>query len=182
MSKNKKAAMEMSMGTIVTVVLSMALLIGGIMLIRNITKSSGDVIGMTDEQVKNQINQMFGSDSRVEVYPSDGAMQVKIGKEGAFAIGIRNLLTGQTGQNAEFDYDVVVADSGNCGISESTIMNWVVLGKSEKNIYIPQSETHLSRVRLSVPQGSPLCTFRLKINVRANGNNYMSTSMDIQTI
>lgn len=181
MLKNKKAAMEMSMGTIVTVVLSMALLIGGIMLIRNITTSSGDVIGMTDEQVKNQINQMFGGDYRVVVYPSSGSTQIKIGKEGDFAFGIKNLITGQAGQNAEFSYEVVVADSGNCGISDSTIMGWIILGKSGKEIYIPQSETHTLRVRLSIPQGSPLCTFRLNINVKANGNNYMTTSMDIQT-
>ena len=123
--KNKRAAMEMSIGTIVTVVLSMALLIGGIMLIRNITTSSGDIVDMTDEQVKNQINQLFGDDAKVVVYPSSGAIEVKIGDEGAFAVGIKNLISGITGQNSVFSYDVSVSSPGNCGISEGQIANWI---------------------------------------------------------
>jgi len=61
--KNKRAAMEMSIGTIVTIVLSMTLLIGGIMLVTNISKSGADIVDITDSQVKNQINQLFGEDN-----------------------------------------------------------------------------------------------------------------------
>ena len=78
-------------------------------------------------------------------------MQVKIGK-GSFCIGIRNLLTGQTGQMQSLIMMLLLQIVAIAGLV-STIRNWAVLGKSEKNIYIPQSETHLSRVRLSVPQG-----------------------------
>ena len=38
-----------------------------------------------------------------------------------------------------------------------------------------------TKVRLSIPEGAPLCIFRLAINVKANGANYMTTSMDVET-
>ena len=52
-SKNKHAAMEMSVGTIVTIVLLMAVLVLGLVLVRTIFKNSTESIDSIDEQVKN---------------------------------------------------------------------------------------------------------------------------------
>ena len=54
--KNKKAAMEMSVGTIVTIVLLMSVLILGIFLVQNIFKSAKGAVDLTDKQLKNEIN------------------------------------------------------------------------------------------------------------------------------
>ncbi len=177
--KNKKGAMEMSIGTIVTIVLSMTLLIGGIVLVRNIINSSNDVVDMTDAQLKNQINQLFGSDSKVVMFPDSREIKAKIGDDIAFAFGIKNLLVGIAGQNAEFQYEVNVADSGNCGIGNSIILDWIILGKSG-TVTIPQGETYSSKVRMSIPDGSPLCSFRLSINVKSNDKNYYTDYMDVK--
>ena len=60
MIKQKKAAMEMSVGTIVTIVLLMSVLILGIFLIKNIFSSAKNAIDLTDEQLNAEINELFG--------------------------------------------------------------------------------------------------------------------------
>ena len=56
--KNKKAAMEMSVGTIVTIVLLMTVLILGLVMIRTIFKGSIENINSVDQSVKNEINKI----------------------------------------------------------------------------------------------------------------------------
>jgi len=175
--KNKIAAMEMSIGTIVTIVLSMTLLIGGIMLVTNISKSGADIVDMTDSQVKNQINQLFGEDDKIIMYPDSREVKIQMGDYDAFAFGIKNLITGGSGQDAEFEYDVRVLDKGDCP-DNARIENWIVLGKEGK-VKIPQGDVYVNKVKLLIPEGSPLCGFRLAIDVKVNGNNYYSDSMDV---
>lgn len=183
MQRNKRGAMEMSIGTIVTVVLSMALLIGGIMLVTNITDSSNNIVGMTNKQVEDQVNQLFGDDSKVVVVPTTKSVEIKLGNDGGFAFGIKNLLTGTVGTNAKFGYEVVVSDSGNCGVDESEISSWIILGKSDDNIGISQGDSYSSKVVLNVPKGSPLCTFGLRLNVFYDDNKpYQTDNIVVRTI
>jgi len=58
LSKNKKGAMEMSVGTIVTIVLLMSVLVLGVFLVQKIFQSSTNVVDQVDQQVQNQINQL----------------------------------------------------------------------------------------------------------------------------
>jgi hypothetical protein len=176
--KNKRGAMEMSIGTIVTVVLSMTLLIGGIVLIRSILNSSNDVVDLTDSQVKNQINQLFGDNSKLVMYPDSREINIDVGEDGAFAFGIQNLLRG-SGQNTDFTYEVSVSDSGNCGLATSDLDEWIILGKSG-SAQIAQGGTYSVKTKLAISEMAPLCTFRVQVIVNNNGALYASDSMDIQ--
>ena len=54
--KNKKAAMEMSVGNIVTIVLLMTVLVLGIILVQRIFTSGVGVVDLTDEQLSGTIS------------------------------------------------------------------------------------------------------------------------------
>ena len=59
--QKKKGAMELSISTIVIIVLAMSMLIFGMILLKNIFGGAKDVVDMTNEQVKNQIAILFGT-------------------------------------------------------------------------------------------------------------------------
>lgn len=181
MVKNKRAAMEMSMGTIVTLVLSMTLLILLIVVIRNIAGSANNAIDLTDQQLTSEINKLFGNDQRLAIYPASGLIESKSGKDSAFGFGIKNLLQGSEGENALFSYEVKVTDAGNCGRTVDELESLISLGKSASNIFVvPGEVSSVQRVRFEIPSGFPLCTFRVSVLVKANDKNYASDAMDIK--
>lgn len=177
---NKRAAIEMSMGTIVTLVLSMTLLILLIVVIRNIAGSANNAVDLTDQQLTSEINKLFGNDQRLAIYPASGLVEVKSGKSGDFGFGIKNMLQGSEGENVIFSYETAVVDVGKCGRTVEELESLISLGSSGSNIIIPPG--HISstqRVRFEIPSGFPLCSFRVSVLVKAGENNYASDAMDI---
>ena len=90
----KKGAMEMSMGTIVVVVLAMTMLILGIVFVQKIFKSATGAIDLTDEQLRNEINKLFGDDQELAVYPGTRRVSIKQESVDGVGFGIKNLLQG----------------------------------------------------------------------------------------
>ena len=172
--------MQMSVGTIVTIVLLMTVLILGLVLVRNIFGSATKVIDLTNEQLTEEVNKLFGEDKAVVVYPASRRMEVVQGEIDAFGIGIKNLL-GTAGGNT-FSYETIVSDPDlqrKCGISENVVLGWISTGRAENDIPIPSGDKSTQRVLLDIPVGSPLCTFRLRVNVNSALGSYGTEFMDI---
>jgi len=176
--KSKKAAMEMSVGTIVTIVLLMSVLILGIFLIKNIFSSAKGAIDLTDQQLENEINQLFGDDEELVIYPKSRIVEVKQGELEAVGIGVKNLLEGSAGTSL-FSYNVVVSDTGNCVEDEEEIENWIIVGKAEEDIPIRVGDSFVEKIRFKVPIGSSLCTPRFRVNVYVGEEPYATDSFDI---
>jgi len=174
--ESRKAAMEMSVGTIVTIVLLVSVLILGIFLISRIRESAINVIDMTDEAVTDQINQLFTEDTRVVIYPTTHIAKVEQGEIGGIAFGIKNLINAQT-----FSYKIEALDSPECGLTTEQLESWIVSSKTESEIGIASGEGVNRRVRIRVPVGSPLCLASYRIQVFHDGtNNYASEIFDIE--
>jgi hypothetical protein len=175
--QNRSAQMEMSVGTIVTIVLLVTVLILGVVLIKNIFTSAKSVVDMTDQQLRNQIDQLFSSDSKVAIYP-DTVVNIKQEEQNGVGIGIKNLLTGVSG-NAVFSYVVTASDSASlakCGVDETTAESWIATGRTADNINIASGDTFVGRVLFNIPVGAPLCIIRYTINVKDNGQTYASSN------
>ncbi|MEK6833351.1 MAG: hypothetical protein AABY32_04850 [Nanoarchaeota archaeon] len=136
--KNKTGAMEMSVGTIVTIVLLMSTLVLGLVLIRNIGKSSTENINAIDQKVKDQITKMFSEDdlSKVVIYPSRNIAIKKGDSESGFGLSIRN-----TEQSAGvFSYAITNAGGvagSNCEIPKAKAEDLIVLWRTKTGIQIP---------------------------------------------
>ena len=178
MVKNKRAAIEMSIGTIVTLVLSITLLIILISVITRIGDTAKNTIDLTDSQLTDKMNKLFNSEKKLALYPDTGEVTFERGDMSEFSFGVQNLLSGSSSANAEFSYEVKVSDAGTCGITLDELQDLIILGGSG-TMSIPAGEISSERVRFEIPDGFPNCVFRTVIEVKANGNNYASDKMDI---
>jgi len=177
----KKAAMEMSVGTIVTIVLLMGVLVLGVFLIQRIFTSAKGAIDLTDQQLRDQINKLFAEESKIVIYPQTRFVEIKQEKTDGVGIGIRNLETG--GGTKKFSYEVVVSDPDlqkKCGISEEIAENWIVTGRAEKDIPIASGDFSSQKVLFEIPVGAPLCTIRYRVIVTPEGADQFSDFFDVK--
>ena len=177
----KGGAIELSIGTIVIIVLAMSMLILGLVLVKNIFSGATDVTDMTNAQLRDQVSRMFGEDKRLVVYPDTGHVNVKGGEISEFGFGIKNLLEGSNA-GTDFNYEVVVSDDSiqaKCGVSEREAEDWITTGRSER-LEIASGGFEAGRVRIEVPDGAKLCTFRYRVKVyQADNSIYDSEIMDV---
>lgn len=172
---NTQGAMEMSVGTIVTIVLLMAVLVLGLTLTRGIFNSAKGAIDLTDEQLKSEIGKAFGDeDKMIIIYPESRRLEIKQEEEDGVGIGIRNVLKNVTGIQS-FSYEVGV-DESNCGTAD--VLSWIELGKSAENIQINVGDYSSRKVILRVPVGSPLCSVRYSVKV-SSGNVVENDYFDV---
>lgn len=175
MIKHKKAAMEMSVGTIVTIVLLMAVLILGLTLVRTIFFSATDNIDAIDEAIKSQIKDLFSEDSvkKVVILPASREFSVKSGASGGFAISIRN-----TGfDSATFSYEVKVLEVAHtCSLSLAQADNLLILGRSG-SVEIPSGDSleNPIHVNFRIPEEAPLCDINYQVKILKNGALYGAT-------
>jgi len=180
MKGDKTGALELSIGTIVVIVLAMSMLILGLVLIKTIFKGATSITDMTNSQLKQQVSKLFGEDKRLVVLPVTQHINIKAGETSGFWINIKNLLRGV--QSGKFSYDVEVSDSkigSKCGVNERTADGWMTTGGSMENIGIPSGKFVSEKVLLTIPEGTALCTFRYGINVNYNGKVYDSAFIDV---
>src|SRR3989344_4731561 len=127
----RKAAIEMSVGTIVVIVLAMTMLILGLTLVRTIFSGAITSVEQVDQAVKGKINELFSEDKtkKVVIYPETRLIQIEKGndKELGFAFSIRNIDT----VGGKFSYTVNVNDpdiTKKCRISSAEAQSWIVAG------------------------------------------------------
>lgn len=175
--KSKKAAIEMSVGTIVTIVLLMTTLILGLVLVRNIFSGSIENINAIDQAVKNEINKLFAEDDarKIVVYPPTRQISIKQGDEGGFGFSIRNTNEGEEGSN-EFSYEVVYVES-SCDLDSDRAENLITLGKSGENLQIASGNSldNPILVKFTISDSTPLCNIRYGVNIENGGEAYGNT-------
>lgn len=178
--KNNKAAMEMSVGTIVTIVLLMSVLVLGLVLTKDIFKSAKGAIDLTDSQLQSELGKLFGSeDVRVAIYPSSNKLTIKVGNADAFGVGIKNIAT-SLDSSTSFTYDVE-SNGNTCGLSPSQAESLIVLGKSD-NMEIPLGALQSGKITFQIREGVPECLLRYKVNVQRQGlnGNYDSQIVEVE--
>jgi len=174
--RTKKAAMEMSVGTIVTVVLLMTVLILGLVMVRTIFKSQTENINAIDDSVKSEIAKLFAEDDskRVVAFPASGEVVIRKGTDNTgFGISIRN----NREEGYYFGYETAFEDS-NCAVTSEDAMDLMDIGSTLSGRYINSGEMMDSPivVRLGVPEDFPICRLRYKITVKYSGQENALTA------
>ncbi len=179
MMSSKKAAMEMSIGTIVTIVLSVTMLILGVVLIKNIFTGGEDIVNMGVDLAKNKVQTLLGEDEKVVIYPDVNFVEIKQEKRGAVIVGIKNFEDEQT-----FSYLFDVREVGNKCPSSMTpekAMSLVEIGNDSVQMTIPSGETTTKKVIFNIPPGTPLCVIGYKVEIRrADKTFYAGKEFDIE--
>ncbi len=177
----KRGAIELSIGTIVIIVLAMSMLILGLMLVKNIFSGSSENILQINDKVKDQINKLFVEDKRTVIYLPNQIARIKQNEDWGIAFAIKNLQKG-TAEAGKFSYQVVVSDPDvrqKCGISEREIEAWIKTGRADSATITP-GETYYGIVRFFVPETAPLCIVRFHLDVKLDNQAYATDFFDIE--
>ncbi|MCK5043601.1 hypothetical protein KAR52_01200 [Candidatus Pacearchaeota archaeon] len=175
MINHKKAQMQMTMGTLVTIVLlTMVLILGGYFVSRIFTGATENIDGI-DAAVKSEINKLFGEDSskKIVIYPSTREIIIKKGEDSlGFGLSVRNV----GDESAEFSYEIK-AEEVSCNLQLLEAEDYIALGRTRSNIQIPAGSIMENPifVRFELPETAPPCRIRYSINMKKGSDTYGST-------
>ena len=175
--KNRKAAMEMSVGTIVTIVLLMSVLILGIFLVQKIFSSSTNAIDTIDNEVQNQITQLFSEEGKkIAVYPTSRELTLKK-KDGpkGFAFSVRNLGV----EISEFSYNVEAKDVSKCGsaFTKDDANDYLINGQGTFSLGPGDSMVEPELVKFDLGESAPPCTLTYYLEVYEGETPYAGLSI-----
>lgn len=170
--KNKKAAIELSVGTIVIIVIAMTMLIMGIVLVRNIFSGAKDVSDITNNQVRSELIGMFakeGSNLAIQL-GSDKTLKIKAGSIGNVNIGAIPKQGGTLNSLGDLKFKIDISRSNNdCiykGVTETEIKNWFQHNLDNKNEFDRlDSNTLFATIKIAIPEGTITCTQKFKVTV-----------------
>jgi len=181
--ENKKAAMELTMGTMVTIVLLVMVLILGGYFVNKIFFSATSSVDQIDAQVRDQINKLFAEDNtrKVVIFPSTRKIILSKGEQGTgFAFSIRNTET----EADTFTYSIGASET-SCPDSLSTAQadSFIALGKTG-TIQIPAGSLmdDPKLVTFDIPENAPPCSISYTITMQKGGQLYGSSVDVVVTI
>jgi hypothetical protein len=183
MTKNKKAALELSMTTIVVLVLAMSMLILGLVLVKTIFSGAKYNVEQMNQKVEDEIGKLFTEDKKIVVYLANNLAEITQGDNWGVAFGIKNQVRNvQEGSKfkytIEFDSSSKIGTSNRDCVKESEAMSWIRLGK-EGSITLAPGQDKVWLVRFEIPETAPLCLIRYNIEIKADGTFYTSESFDV---
>jgi len=164
--RNKKAAMEMSIGTLVTIVLLMSVLVLGFVLVQKIFGTAKGAIDMTEQQLYKKINELFSSDEgqRVMIYPQTRSLTIKKKKSDAFGWSVYN----DHADEESFSAQVSVTEIGTgCIMTETQAENLISLGKLRSDIRVASASrlTHPKKIIFDIPDTASVCQITYTLDV-----------------
>ena len=159
----------------VVIVLAMAMLILGLVLVKNIFSGATSSVDTINDNVKAQINQLFNDNNqKVAVLLPGNSVEIKKGQSFGIAFGVKDVTEGQNQQNT-FSYEVSVPSqssiqTGCTGLTASTATNYVYLARTGTFSLIP-GDTFNGIFKIKPSSDAPLCevAYTLKVmNTRTN--------------
>ena len=174
LKKSKGGALELSIGTIVIIVIGMSMLILGLVLVRTIFVGSTESIGILNEKVQNEISTLF-SDEGADIVVKLGEGQtakIKAGSE-TFNVGIgaRTPDGSNVGNRNRLQYKLTLEPptGNNCatkiGLREAE--NLLVTSVNTFNSFDTfEGSKAFALVEINIPKGTNVCTQKVFIDVK----------------
>lgn len=175
--KEKRAALELSIGTMVTIVLLMVFLVLGIFFIQRVARLGLNAVDSIDSQVQGEIQKLFAEEGRkIAIYPTSREIVLRRGDTPkGFAFSVRNVDV----ENADFTFSTTASDISKCGSTfTKEDADSMLIGGAGSFSLGPGSSLELPRlVKLSVPETTPPCTMTYDLEIFKDSGPY--TNADI---
>lgn len=170
--KNRNGALELSIGTIVVIVIGMSMLILGLVLVRTIFTGSTGTVDELNEQVQSEILNLFGNSQGniVVKLGSAGIAEVKPGDRFNVAVGAQHP-DGASITRDSLQYRISLADDSNenClrilgkeraeGLFVTRVNTW-------NNFDTFSGSTAFSLIEIDVPSGTARCTQKVNVDMK----------------
>jgi len=174
---NKKAGFEMSITTLVVIVIAVIILILGLVFVRQIFGTASKSISIVDQQVKDKLQTMFGEEAGlIQVYSR--TVDIKPGTQGFSVPFAARTQDGSPIKSRNDMKYTITKGLGTCVPAE--VDSWF-LQKPGTPTAIDQYEadTSYSDITVSIPQGTTFCTQKINIDVTYNGKPNGGTAFTI---
>jgi len=176
---DKKGAIELSMTTVVVIVLSMVMLALGLTLVRTLFTGAIYTAGSLNEQVKNQINQIFQSETtKVGIVSEQGQLNPERGKDQCAWWAIVADVAGK------YDYTFTI-DPSECAdatkgyhLTKAAVESWFVDLKGSKTLSANDPQQYC--LLMNIPTSAPSCVFKVDLEVTSNNVIYGGSSVYIR--
>ena len=157
-NRNKKAAIELSIGTIVIIVIAMSMLILGLVLVRTIFTGAKYNVDQLNKNVEAEINKLFNEKGqKTVIYLPNNQADVKKGQSFGVAFGIRNTIEGET-KAGKFTYQVKSSEvQAGCQLTLDQANSYIILGKTGSFDILPGAEPLYRLIKVQPSSSAPLC-------------------------
>jgi hypothetical protein len=173
MIKSKKAAIELSMTTIIVVVLSLALLTLGFVLVRNIMCSSINTITNVNELSDSQIRDLFGAQGgEIQCVGEKDVLPVYAGKTNYIKCII------SASEVADYEFKIEINEVYST-IPKDTIKKWLVEGGKFDNIAPGDKKSKQVGV-LRVPDNAPDGDISLDLIITKNNEDFETDTLNFK--
>lgn len=177
----KHGALELSIGTIVILVLAMSMLILGLVLVRTIFTGAKYNVETMNKKVEAEINKLFVEEQRAVIYLPNRIAEIKQGDEFGLGFGIQNSVKTQ-----KFRWQVEVNDDNirkKCGITDRQAEEWVTTGGTG-SVDLASGQKYYDVIRFNVAEGSvsdiSTCIIRYRLVIKQeDGLPYTTESFDV---
>lgn len=183
-SRNRKGAIELSIGTIVVLVLAMSMLILGLVLVKNIFQGATYNVNTLNKNVEAEINKLFNDrGQKTVIYLPDNQAEIKKGESFGIAFGIKNTAEGESGASL-FSYDITASSvQTGCQLTLAQADSYISLGKTASGLSLtPGADATYRIVRITPPDTAPLCEISYDLNVKKNGQPYDTSFFIIKIV
>ncbi|MBS3093391.1 hypothetical protein J4456_02290 [Candidatus Pacearchaeota archaeon] len=179
--EGKHGALELSIGTIVILVLAMSMLILGLVLVRTIFTGAKYNVDTMNKKVEAEINKLFVEEQRAVIFLPNRIAEIKQGDEFGLGFGIQNAVRTQ-----KFRWQVEVNDDNirkKCGITDRQAEEWVTTGGTG-SVDLASGQKYYDVLRFNVAEGSvsdiSTCIIRYRLVIKQeDGLPYTTESFDV---
>jgi hypothetical protein len=169
--------MELSIGTIVIIVIAVTMLVFGIVFVRGIMCSAIGLTSQVSSNAEKEINKLFGA-SQGEVQclgGGDSAIDLIPGRTNYLWCGIRAPINQQ--------YEIQIKDIIPSKSTKEQVQSWIVGEQGFSGMVEPGQEDAIKILRLAVPDNADEQTITVKIDViRAGKTQTQTLDYDVKRV
>lgn len=176
-SLKKLGAIEMSMTTIVIIVISIIVLIFGIIFARNVMCSGIQITEQVDSAVKSQLTALFGADKYGVNCMGEGNQEIKLGTGGRRKV----ICMIKSEEESEYSIKITRVESLK-GASDSVVDKWILDQDWTGTVSPGGDGSEAVILLLDIPRDAPTTTLKLKIqetNQRSGSTDTRYSIIDI---
>lgn len=167
----KKGALEMSIGTIVIIVIAITMLILGIVFVRSVMCGALGLTGDLNDKVRSEIEELFGTTGgEVQCLGSSGeAVKIIPGK-------VNNIWCGINAKGGEADYSITLTSYQGTDSTKSEIKSWIITESWQGKVG-PEDKEPKKVIRLDIPEGA--AEERIILQVTVKKDNQLISTQDL---
>jgi len=179
----KKAAFELSMTTVVIIVLAMTMLILGLTLVRKIFTGAMGNVQQLDDKVRAAIDELFiEKEEELLFYLTKNTAEIPQGTEWGVAFGFSPDEGGEYSYSVKLDKEGIWKDL--CpGVKEADAEKILGIGKSGNFGSVYSGAQQYGLIKLLIPKTFPLgCQIRYRVFFKKDGGDYINKFFDVKVV